>query len=243
MLKAPILACRRRLWSRKQAPSREGIYRLCALCAHSYAFLCSLARAFDGYTITLAAAMDRRFLYSLALLLPAVARAQGTTDHDAPLWSWYGRCPQSVRMAVELRVDGHLPQRAVVPLCHLRRSAIEQRQYDARLVFRFGGGRTFRDELTTRRADTIEGNIWQASADQDEVTLGVSFMTKRQVLLNTLYVLVPGRRVTTILERGITVTSYPALASQPSDDAPQRQPLFGEAAASGAPPPTEPSIR
>jgi hypothetical protein len=117
-------------------------------------------------------------------------------------------------MAVEVRVDGRLQKRAVIPLCHLRRAAIEQRQYRATVDFRFRGGRTFKDEYTTKPSETIEGGIWQAGADPTAIILGVSFSGSAtgQVLLNTLYVLVPGRRDSATLDRGITVVSYPVSA-------------------------------
>ena len=117
-------------------------------------------------------------------------------------------------MAVEVRVDGRLQKRAVIPLCHLRRAEIKRRQYSTKLHFQLRGGRTFHDEYTTARAETIDGDIWQADADPDAVILGVSFSTGRQVLLNTVYILVPGRRGAVTVDRGIDVSSYPNENSQ-----------------------------
>src|SRR5262245_5346887 len=104
--------------------------------------------------------MSLRFLCILVVLHSATARAQRTSDGDPLLWSWFGRCAHPVRMAVEVRVDARLQQRAVIPFCHLRRGAIERRQYETTLHFQLRGGRTFQDEYTTARAESIDGDIW-----------------------------------------------------------------------------------
>lgn len=155
-----------------------------------------------------------RFVSAAALVLPLRLLGQATATNDSLLWSWFGTCAHVVRMAIEVRVDGQLLHKSAVPLCHLRRADIQERQYRAMVRFRFAGGRTFQDEYRTTRADTIEGNIWQAGADPDRVILGVSFMTEHQELLNTLYMLVPGVSATDTLDRGITVRSYPITLQQ-----------------------------
>src|ERR1043166_7430746 len=100
--------------------------------------------------------MKIRLLWALTLLLPLRLIAQTTTSDDPLLWSWFGTCPQSARMTIEVRVAGQLRHKSIVPLCHLQRGEISKRQYSAMLKFRFRGGRVFQDEYRTKRSATVE---------------------------------------------------------------------------------------
>jgi hypothetical protein len=44
------------------------------------------------------------------------------------------------------------------------------------------------DDVRTPARATIEGNVWRAGADTDAVLLGISFMTRDRVLLNTIHI-------------------------------------------------------
>ena len=66
-------------------------------------------------------------------------------------------------------------------------------------------------EYRTVHTQTIEGNVWQAGSDPDELLLGISFSTKNQVLLNTIHIAKPGRVSSSEVDRGIVVRTFPIL--------------------------------
>jgi len=78
------------------------------------------------------------------------------------------------------------------------------------MKFYFAGGHLFQGEYRTHSTDTIEGDIWQAGGEEDALILGVSFSTKKQVLLNTLHIARPDKQSSSELDTGIFITSDPA---------------------------------
>ena len=154
----------------------------------------------------------------VALLAARVLRGQNSAADEPALWSSYGTCAHPTAMIIELRADEHLLHRKTVKFCHSRHAQRWQRHFATILTFAVAGGRTYQDEYRTTRAEAIRADIWQASADTDAVVLGVSFASKRQILLNTLHILMPGKSRTDTIDRGLTVTSYPASARKPSND-------------------------
>ena len=78
-----------------------------------------------------------------------------------------------------------------------------------RAEFHFAGGHSFKGEYRTRSADSIEGDIWEAGGDPDDLILGISFDTGKQVLLNTLHVARPEKQTSSKLDKGLFITTYP----------------------------------
>lgn len=71
--------------------------------------------------------------------------------------------------------------------------------------FTMSGGHTFQGMYRTKKTENIEGSIWQAGADPDDLLLGVSFMTKDRVLLNTIHVAIPDKLAQTKIDSGMLV--------------------------------------
>ena len=60
----------------------------------------------------------------------------------------------------------------------------------------------------TKKSETIEGTIWQAGADPDDILLGVSFVAHDQVLLNTIHIVRPGEPTESKLDTGLVIKTY-----------------------------------
>jgi hypothetical protein len=121
-------------------------------------------------------------------------------------------------MIIELRADEHVIQRKTVPFCHSRHAQTRQQHFAPMMTFALPGGRSFQGEYRTMRAETIQADVWQANADTDAVVLGVSFALKRQILLNTLHLLVPGKARTDTIDSGLTISSYPPSSRKTSNN-------------------------
>lgn len=112
-------------------------------------------------------------------------------------------------MGVEALLDGKVVYRSSFPICKtIDASEMADRQQRI-LAFHFKGGHLCQGEYHTTSAQTIEGNIWQAGADPDDLILGVSFATKNQVVLNTIHIARPDSASTSEVDRGIVVKTFP----------------------------------
>lgn len=67
----------------------------------------------------------------------------------------------------------------------------------------------FDGEFRTGPSERIEGNIWEAGTDAGIIYFGLSFMTKEQLLLNTIHIARPDRVSVTQIDPGIVVRTVP----------------------------------
>jgi hypothetical protein len=125
------------------------------------------------------------------------------------VWYWSENCQDGKMMGLDLLLDGkriyHLEFRA----CLMKRNNADSPDQTRMRKFHLAGGHTFQGTYRTVSSDKIEGDIWQADADPDALSLGVSFMTKDQVLLNTIHTVKPGKVTRFNLDSGLISRSYP----------------------------------
>jgi hypothetical protein len=147
---------------------------------------------------------------ALAVLILVIAcpivSSQESQATAGQLWSWFGKCRQESDMGLEVALTGKVIYRTSFSVCPIRARSEEARKT---LVFSFKGGHVFQGEYHTTRAETIEGNIWQAGSDPGFILLGVSFSTGKQSVLNTIHIAKPGKASFTEIDRGLTVRTFP----------------------------------
>lgn len=151
------------------------------------------------------------FLLSLTLvtILPDVF-PRTSPQQSENLWFWFGDCPKPNVMGIQVLLEGKSIYQSHFRACHMNRTIVNsQRQEKVRPSFRFSGGHTFQGTYHTRNNETIEGTIWQAGADPDDILLGVSFLTEKQVLLNTIHIVRPGKPTESELDTGLLIKTYP----------------------------------
>ena len=68
---------------------------------------------------------------------------------------------------------------------------------------------TFQNEYRTRSTDSIEEDIWEAGGEPDALILGISFDTGKQILLNTLHIARLDKQMSSELDNGLFITTYP----------------------------------
>ena len=141
------------------------------------------------------------FLISV-FMLPVESVAHG------PEWYWSDICEQKHTLVIEVLLASKAEYRWSVSICQLD-SAPSKRH--PTVVFDFRGGQVFKGEYRTTGRDTIEGNIWQAGADADDLLFGLSFVnkSKNQVLLNTVHIAYPDRASTTKIGRDMIIKTFP----------------------------------
>ena len=111
-------------------------------------------------------------------------------------------------MSIEVLVEKKVVYRSSFPMCSTTTKPKAEQEKKI-LKFFFAGGHRFQGEYGTTSAQKIEGNIWQAGADPDALLLGVSFMTKGQILLNTIHIAKPNAPSVWELDRGVIVRTFP----------------------------------
>ena len=153
---------------------------------------------------------------SILLFAPLVTALQTAAGQSRAavvpdsLWHWFVGCSAPESLTVDLRLDTKPLYRIAFPICRATSPATDAHQP---LVFKFvGSPRRFADDpvVGLRSIDSIEGNVWQAGAESDGVILGVSLMTKQQIVLNTLHFASADTACTSVLDSGLVIVTRPS---------------------------------
>lgn len=158
-----------------------------------------------------------RFLPFLILLIaPLLLSSQESYVAPKRLWSWFGDCSQKKYMGLEVALSRKVIYRSSFPVCPINdysenvKDLLSARGTLGRtLVFSFKGGHAFQGEYRTTPAQTIKGNVWQSGTDPGVILLGLSFSTKKQVLLNTIHVAQLDKAFTSEIDPGLTIRTFP----------------------------------
>ena len=155
----------------------------------------------------------RRIVSFVALLivtLSPVAFPQSSPQQSENVWFWFGDCPEPSVMGVQVLLDGKSIYQSHFRACKMNRTAGNtETEQKIRASFHFSGGHTFQGTYDTRKTERIEGTIWQAGADPDDILLGVSFLAHDQILLNTIHISRPGEPTESTLDPGLIIKTYP----------------------------------
>lgn len=104
------------------------------------------------------------------------------------VWYWSHDCREKRALGLQVLIGGKEVYHSSFAICQMPRT-LEGKQ--KKLAFSFKGGQLYQGKYLTLPMQTIEGNIWQAGADRDDLLLGVSFMSGHLVLLNTIHLAKP----------------------------------------------------
>jgi hypothetical protein len=162
------------------------------------------------FRLMLAAILRAAFVMALvaAAITPA-SFSRSSSQSGEKVWYWFSDCQSGKMMGVEVLLDGKSIYRTEFRICSLERNDPQSAGPPNIKAFYFSGGHTFQGGYHTTKTQRIEGDIWQAGADPDALLLGVSFMTKNRVLLNTLHIAKPGKATESEIDTGIVVRTYP----------------------------------
>jgi hypothetical protein len=139
-----------------------------------------------------------------------VALSQISSPPSENVWFWAGDCPEPRAMGVQVLLEGKSIYQSHFHACLLNRTAANtDREEKVERSFHFSGGHTFQGKYHTKKTEAIEGTIWQAGADPDDILLGVSFLAHNQVLLNTLHIVRPGKSTESKLDPHLIIKTYP----------------------------------
>jgi hypothetical protein len=153
-----------------------------------------------------------RTLTTAALLLGiifAALSAQAQSTPDQLVWYWSGNCASGKRIETDISLHGKTIYKFRFRACRMRRG---DENPQGNRVFYFAGGHNFQGTYKTTSNERIEGTIWQAGADPDDLILGIAFATKKQILLNTLDIVKPGKATQFELDSGLWVRNFPVPA-------------------------------
>jgi hypothetical protein len=146
------------------------------------------------------------------LLTAAADSASGS--QEGPVWFWFATCGGPV-MKLEVRLDQKTIYQSSFPACRTDRLSTNNVGQKKILEFVFNAPRAivwqgYRDEENTTKLDQeIEGNIWLAGADPDAMILGVSFVSRGAIYMNTIHIAYPDRRHVSEIEPGLVVITEP----------------------------------
>ena len=152
-----------------------------------------------------------------AIAVPGIVLAAGpqATPQEGPVWSWFAACGGPA-MAIEVQLDGATVFMAEFPVCRAdRESVVGQGQRIGRIRFSltpvrpivWEGYRDARD--ITKAGQVLDGDLWQAGADPDDLLIGVSFSDGHAIYMNTIHIAHPTRPDESEIAGGLKVVTYP----------------------------------
>ena len=123
---------------------------------------------------------------ALTLFVSIPAHAQPSAA-DELVWHWFGSCRDARTMTVEIVFGGKRLFASSFPICTVHRSDAQKRTPILSFFFK-APARVFGGEFALFGRPEIEGNIWEAGREREEILLGMSFMSKNRILLNTIHI-------------------------------------------------------
>jgi hypothetical protein len=156
--------------------------------------------------------------------LPCAAlSAPSSNQEDTVVWHWFSQCSDAKQITVEVTQDSKIIYTSSFPICHVRRNDImpEPKQRLLSFVLDSKKNRYF----GVKKSAQLKGNIWEAGADPDAIILGVSFDTKEQVFLNSIFILYPDKPSQSGLVKGLVIKTFPASLQSTSNPALKRDAL------------------
>jgi len=152
----------------------------------------------------------------VASAAPGPADAQDTRE----VWQWFAPCSGNRVARVEVLFLGKPVYEASFPACSLPAAQIPPEPTRKILVFKFRARPSrFGEQFADLGVQDVEGNIWRAGGESEGLSLGVSFMAPRQVLLNTLHIALADQRSKTALADGLVIVTS---AVHESEEPPSR---------------------
>jgi len=127
---------------------------------------------------------------------------------------WFMACGGPT-FTLEIRLDKAIIFKSEYPACKVDRSGIPDSTWLKNLDFTFKPRRAivwegYRDkDNVTSPNQIIEGSIWLAGCDTDDLELGLAFTANDKIYMNTIYVAYPGKRGQMEIARGLVVTTHP----------------------------------
>ena len=135
-------------------------------------------------------------------------------SQDPAVWFWFATCGGPA-MTLEVRFDKTVVEKTSFPLCRAPREGPESQGQAGRIEFSFTARRIivwrgYRETSDrSRPGQALDVNIWQAGADPQAVTLGISVTTADRILMNMVHVAHSDRRDESTIAPGLTLTTYP----------------------------------
>lgn len=158
--------------------------------------------------------MNQLKLFLLFVMLSADF-GSATVAQEEPVWFWFATCGGPA-LTLEVQFDKTMIYKSTFPLCRAERRSVESQGGAGRVQFYFWPQRTiewsgYRETNETTKANqAIEGDLWQAGADPDDLLIGISFSDDSKIYMNTIHIAHPARRDQTTVATGLVVTTYPA---------------------------------
>ncbi|HMI52929.1 MAG TPA: hypothetical protein VK525_15565 [Candidatus Saccharimonadales bacterium] len=144
-----------------------------------------------------------------SLTLASNSFSQISSRPEVGQWVWFGNCIPANMMEIDVLLDGKTIYRKQFSLCRTGPDGTLTEKQQRIRAFHISGGHTLQGVFHTKATEQIEGNIWMGAASENDLVLGVSFATKRQVLLNALHILKPHQPTESELDSGVLVRTFP----------------------------------
>lgn len=155
----------------------------------------------------------KQAIVGLTLCIIAAANAADSPRSQAA-WFWRTSCG-SRGLSIEVTLANKAVYHTEVPICHMVPSQDATAQENAGFTFTltttqpviFSGYRATNEFVPS--GASLEMSVWQAGADPDVLTLGVSVADAKQIYANTLLFANPDAETSEEIATGLVITTKP----------------------------------
>jgi hypothetical protein len=155
----------------------------------------------------------RRILSTVVLVgVGFTATPVAKPEEQDRVWVWNPQCPAPTKVALRVRLDGKTIYTTITPLCRWERKFETGKasfRFTSPRLLAWHGYRSDRD--TTPAGILLAVDLWQAGGEPDVIELGYSVEASDGVHMNSLHVLSPVERSTSILAPGLILDTWPEL--------------------------------
>ena len=153
------------------------------------------------------------FLLLFLVVLSAASNGYSETEKKESqqseiVWHWTDDEHAERFIIFETTVDGKLIATAKFPVTRIARGDVKpdpkQKIFEYKFVLHGKKGRTFRGIAKGK----VEGNIWEAGMERNGILFGVSWVTKDNIMMNTLHLAVLDETNVSEQGRGVHFKTY-----------------------------------
>ena len=124
------------------------------------------------------------------------------------VWHWSNKCRNPKRIAVAVMLSGETEYKATMPVCRIKSADLGSGDTQATLSFTLRSrNRSFFGEPV---GTPVNWSIWEAGSEGDSITLGVSALQGKRVLLNTVHVAKPDAALASNFAQRLVVRTFAA---------------------------------
>ena len=162
-------------------------------------------------------------LCMLIAIMACNASAAPASTRSGAVWIWSSQCSDPKTITVAVSVAGKIVYQSSTAICRVQSGNAAPDRSQGGLSFSINNNG--RSVLGESAGESLQGKLWEAGEEPDNLIFGVSIASKEHVWLNALHVVYPDKLSHSELGKSLVIDTYPmrdnAAASGGKDQKPE----------------------